>query len=375
MNKFKFSLSKTDNKARAGLIQTSLGEIKTPAFMPVATQGVVKSTPINIIEEINYDMILSNTYHILLRPGLEILKEFGNLSKFMDWNKPILTDSGGFQVMSLSKLRKIDKDGVTFQSHIDGSSHRLTPENVVDIQNIIGSNIQMVLDECTPYPSSYEDAKKSMLLSLDWAERARKTFLNTSDRSDSQFGIIQGSTYEDLRIKSALETINIDFEGYAVGGLAVGEGHKEMIKVLEYTLPLLPIDKVRYLMGVGKPENIIESISEGIDIFDCVIPTREGRHGHAYCNTGTLNLKNKIYENDNSPLDEESSFNISRRFSKGYIHHLIKSKEPLGGMIISWHNLNYYKKFMEDIRLAIMEEKFDEFKENFYLRRSSDSKV
>ena len=375
MNKFKFSLIKKDNNARAGLIQTSLGEIKTPAFMPVATQGAVKSTPINIIEEINYDMILSNTYHILLRPGLETLKEFGNLSKFMNWNKPILTDSGGFQVMSLSKLRKIDKNGVTFQSHIDGSSHRLTPENVVDIQNIIGSNIQMVLDECTPYPSSYEDANKSMSLSLDWAERARKAFLNSSGRSDSQFGIVQGSTYEDLRIKSALETINIDFEGYAVGGLAVGEGHDEMIKVLEYTLPILPDEKVRYLMGVGRPENIIESVSEGIDIFDCVIPTREGRHGHAYCKTGTLNLRNKIYENDNSPLDEESNFSISKRFSKGYIHHLIKSKEPLGGMIISWHNLNYYKKLMEDIRLSIIEGSFDEFKENFYLRRSSDSKI
>tara|TARA_B000000475_G_C15988275_1_gene443971 strand:+ start:556 stop:1683 length:1128 start_codon:yes stop_codon:yes gene_type:complete len=373
MKKFKFTLNKSDNNARAGLIQTSLGDIKTPAFMPVATQGAVKSTPINIIEEIDYDMILSNTYHILLRPGLETLKNFGNLSKFMNWNKPILTDSGGFQVMSLSKLRKIDKNGVTFQSHIDGSSHRLTPENVVDIQNIIGSNIQMVLDECTSFPSSFENANNSMELSLNWAERARKSFLNSEIRSDAQFGIIQGSTYEDLRVKSALETINIDFEGYAVGGLAVGEGHDEMIKVLKYTLPILPDDKVRYLMGVGRPENIIESISEGIDIFDCVIPTREGRHGHAYCKTGTLNLRNKIFENDKSPLDEESDFSISRRFSKGYIHHLIKSKEPLGGMIISWHNLNYYKKFMEDIREAILENRFSDFKEEFYLSRGSNS--
>tara|TARA_B110000444_G_C18804522_1_gene579232 strand:+ start:225 stop:1352 length:1128 start_codon:yes stop_codon:yes gene_type:complete len=373
MKKFKFTLNKSDNNARAGLIQTSLGDIKTPAFMPVATQGAVKSTPINIIEEIDYDMILSNTYHILLRPGLETLKNFGNLSKFMNWNKPILTDSGGFQVMSLSKLRKIDKNGVTFQSHIDGSSHRLTPENVVDIQNIIGSNIQMVLDECTSFPSSFENANNSMELSLNWAERARKSFLNSEIRSDAQFGIIQGSTYEDLRVKSALETINIDFEGYAVGGLAVGEGHDEMIKVLKYTLPILPDDKVRYLMGVGRPENIIESISEGIDIFDCVIPTREGRHGHAYCKTGTLNLRNKIFENDKSPLDEESDFSISRRFSKGYIHHLIKSKEPLGGMIISWHNLNYYKKFMEDIRVAILENRFSDFKEEFYLSRGSNS--
>ena len=371
MNKFKFSLSKTDNKARAGLIQTSLGEIKTPAFMPVATQGVVKSTPINIIEEINYDMILSNTYHILLRPGLEILKEFGNLSKFMDWNKPILTDSGGFQVMSLSKLRKINKKGVIFQSHIDGSSHELTPENVVETQNIIGSNIQMVLDECTPFPSTYNEAEKSMKLSLDWAERARKTYLNSKNRSDAQFGIVQGSTYEDLRKKSAEETINIDFDGYAVGGLAVGEGHDKMIEVLNYTVPMLPDEKVRYLMGVGRPENIIEAISEGIDIFDCVIPTREGRHGHAYCKSGTLNLKNKIFEDDKKPLDEDSNFSFSRRYSRGYIHHLIKSKEPLGGLIISCHNLNYYKNFINDIRLSIENESFDDFKRDFYFNRDS----
>ena len=370
MSKFKFSLKKSDNNARAGVIQTSLGEIKTPAFMPVATQGAIKSTPINIIEEIGYEMILSNTYHILLRPGLEIIEKFGSLSKFMNWNKPILTDSGGFQVMSLSKLRKINKNGVTFQSHIDGSSHLLTPENVVETQNIIGSNIQMVLDECTPYPSTHESAEKSMNLSIDWAERARKKFLNTKLRSDAQFGIVQGSIYEDLRIKSALETINIDFEGYAVGGLAVGEGHDEMVKVLKYTLPILPDNKVRYLMGVGRPENIIESVAEGIDIFDCVIPTREGRHGHAYCKTGNLKLKNQKYADDHSPLDEESNFSFSKRFSKSYIHHLIKSNEPLGGMIICWHNLNYYKELMAGIRASILEERFDDFRKDFYFKRS-----
>ena len=371
MSKYKFILEKKDKKARSGTIKTSLGEIKTPAFMPVATQGAIKSTPINIIEEIGYDMILSNTYHNILRPGLKIIKEFTNLSKFMDWNKPILTDSGGFQVMSLSKLRKITKKGVIFQSHIDGSSHELTPENVVETQNIIGSNIQMVLDECTPFPSSHNDAEKSMNLSLEWAERARKTYLNSKNRSDAQFGIVQGSTYEDLRIKSSLETINIDFDGYAVGGLAVGEGHKKMIEVLKYTVPTLPDDRVRYLMGVGKPENIIEAVSEGIDIFDCVIPTREGRHGHAYCKNGTLNLKNKIFENDNRPLDESSNFSFSKRFSRGYIHHLIKSKEPLGGLIISSHNLNYYKNFMTDMRKAIESGKFEDFKEAFYFNRDS----
>ena len=371
MSKYKFILEKQDKNARSGTIKTSLGEIKTPAFMPVATQGAIKSTPINIIEEIGYEMILSNTYHNILRPGLKIIREFTNLSKFMDWNKPILTDSGGFQVMSLSKLRKITKKGVIFQSHIDGSLHELTPENVVETQNIIGSNIQMVLDECTPFPSSHNDAEKSMNLSLEWAERARKTYLNSKNRSDAQFGIVQGSTYEDLRIKSSLETINIDFDGYAVGGLAVGEGHDKMVEVLKYTVPTLPDDRVRYLMGVGKPENIIEAVSEGIDIFDCVIPTREGRHGHAYCNNGTLNLKNKIFENDNRPLDESSNFSFSNRFSRGYIHHLIKSKEPLGGLIISSHNLNYYKNFMTDMRKAIESGKFEDFKEAFYFNRDS----
>ena len=371
MSGYKFLLKKQYKKARTGIIKTSLGDIKTPAFMPVATQGAIKSTPINIIEDIGYEMILSNTYHNILRPGLKTIKKFKNLSKFMDWNKPILTDSGGFQVMSLSKLRKINKKGVIFQSHIDGSSYELTPENVVETQNIIGSNIQMVLDECTPFPSNYNEAEKSMKLSLDWAERARKTYLNSKNRSDAQFGIVQGSTYEDLRKKSAEETINIDFDGYAVGGLAVGEGHDKMIEVLNYTVPMLPDEKVRYLMGVGRPENIIEAISEGIDIFDCVIPTREGRHGHAYCKSGTLNLKNKIFEDDKKPLDENSNFSFSRRYSKGYIHHLIKSKEPLGGLIISCHNLNYYKNFINDIRLSIENDSFDDFKRDFYFNRDS----
>ena len=371
MTKYKFILQKKADKARTGIIKTSLGDIKTPAFMPVATQGAIKSTPINIIEDIGYEMILSNTYHNLLRPGLDIIRKFSNLSNFMDWNKPILTDSGGFQVMSLSKLRKINKNGVIFQSHIDGSSHELTPENVVETQNIIGSNIQMVLDECTPFPSTHENAEKSMHLSLKWAERARKTFLNSKNRSDAQFGIIQGSIYKDLREKSSQETINIDFEGYAVGGLAVGEGHDKMIEVLNFTVPHIPENKVRYLMGVGRPENIIEAISEGIDIFDCVIPTREGRHGHAYCNEGTLNLKNKIYENDQRPLDESSDFSFSKRYSRGYIHHLVKSKEPLGGLIISCHNLNYYKKLMENIRFAIESNNFENFKKEFYFNRDS----
>ena len=367
----KFEILSTDGNARRGVVSTLHGDINTPAFMPVGTAATVKGVFTDDILKTGSEIILGNTYHLMLRPTSEVVKKLGGLHKFMNWNKPILTDSGGFQVMSLSKLRKINKKGVIFQSHIDGSSHELTPENVVETQNIIGSNIQMVLDECTPFPSTYNEAEKSMKLSLDWAERARKTYLNSKNRSDAQFGIVQGSTYKDLRKKSAEETINIDFDGYAVGGLAVGEGHDKMIEVLNYTVPMLPDEKVRYLMGVGRPENIIEAISEGIDIFDCVIPTREGRHGHAYCKSGTLNLKNKIFEDDKKPLDENSNFSFSRRYSRGYIHHLIKSKEPLGGLIISCHNLNYYKNFINDIRLSIENDSFDDFKRDFYFNRDS----
>ena len=377
----KFELKSQDpkSKARAGKITTDHGVIETPIFMPVGTVGTVKGVhQTELKTEINPDIILGNTYHLYLRPTIKILEQAGGLHKFMNWDRNILTDSGGYQVYSLSGRRKINEEGVKFKSHIDGSMHFFTPENVMEIQRSIGADIIMAFDECTPYPCDYNYAKRSMHMTHRWLKRCINHLDKTPlkyDYNQTFFPIVQGSTYEDLRIKSALETINIDFEGYAVGGLAVGEGHDEMIKVLEYTLPILPDEKVRYLMGVGRPENIIESVSKGIDIFDCVIPTREGRHGHAYCNSGTLNLRNKIYENDNSPLDEESNFSISKRFSKGYIHHLIKSKEPLGGMIISWHNLNYYKKLMEDIRLSIIEGSFDEFKENFYLRRSSDSKI
>ena len=257
-----FKITAKDRYARCGHLNLAHGTVETPVFMPVGTQGTVKAISVDTLKKIGFNIILGNTYHLFLRPGIETIEGAGGLHKFIGWNHPILTDSGGYQVYSLSGSRKINEEGVKFQSHIDGSSHELTPENVVETQNIIGSNIQMVLDECTPFPSSYNDAEKSMNLSLEWAERARKTYLNSKNRSDAQFGIVQGSTYEDLRIKSSIETINIDFDGYAVGGLAVGEGHDKMIEVLKYTVPTLPDDKVRYLMGVGKPENIIEAVSE-----------------------------------------------------------------------------------------------------------------
>lgn len=366
MKKYSFNVKANDGFARLGKIKTSNGSINTPAFMPVATQGSIRFTPIELIKEIGFDLILSNTYHLLLRPGLKILNKFDGVSKFMKWDGPILTDSGGFQVMSLSKFRKISKEGVKFQSHIDGSTHILTPENVVDSQNIINSNIQMSLDECLHYPASFEDSDKSMRLSLNWAERARRRFLDTKkNKSDAQFGIIQGGIFKDLRMESIRENTDIDFDGYAIGGLAVGEGHEVMKEIVKYTAPELPSNKVRYLMGVGKPKDIIIAVENGIDIFDCVIPTREGRHGNAYTNYGPVNLNNSKFNNDLNPIDEKSAYFITKNYSKGYLHHLLKINEPLGGMLISLHNLNYYNELMNKIRNAIRDKKFNAFKENY----------
>ena len=366
MKKYSFNVRANDGFARLGQIKTSNGSINTPAFMPIATQGSIRFTPIELIKEIGFDLILSNTYHLLLRPGLKILNKFDGVSKFMKWDGPMLTDSGGFQVMSLAKFRKISKEGVKFQSHIDGSTHILTPENVVDSQNIINSNIQMSLDECLHYPVSFEDSKKSMRLSLNWAERARRRFLDTKkNKSDAQFGIIQGGIFKDLRMESIRENTDIDFDGYAIGGLAVGEGHEVMKEVVKYTASELPSNKVRYLMGVGKPKDIIIAVENGIDIFDCVIPTREGRHGNAYTNYGIVNLSNSKFSNDLNPIDEKSAYFITKNYSKSYLHHLLKINDPLGGMLISLHNLNYYNELMNKIRNAIRDKKFNAFKENY----------
>ena len=366
MKKYSFNVRSNDGFARLGQIKTSNGSINTPAFMPVATQGSIKFTPIELIKEIGFDLILSNTYHLLLRPGLKVLNKFDGVSKFMKWDGPMLTDSGGFQVMSLAKFRKISKEGVKFQSHIDGSTHILTPENVVDSQNIINSNIQMSLDECLHYPVTFEDSRKSMRLSLNWAERARRRFLDTKkNKSDAQFGIIQGGIFKDLRIESIKENTDIDFDGYAIGGLAVGEGHEMMKEVVKYTAPELPSNKVRYLMGVGKPKDIIIAVENGIDIFDCVIPTREGRHGNAYTNYGVINLNNSKFNNDLSPIDEKNAYYITKNYSKSYLHHLLKINDPLGGMLVSLHNLNYYNELMNKIRNAIRDKKFNAFKENY----------
>ena len=366
MANFNFQILSKEGNARNGVIETKRGKINTPAFMPIATQGAIKFTPIELIEQIGYDLILSNTYHLLLRPGLDRLSKIDGVSEFMCWDKPVLTDSGGFQVMSLSKLRKITEEGVNFQSHIDGSKHFLTPENVVDFQNVIKSDIQMVLDECIQFPESYENVKKSMELSLRWAERSREYYIkNKKNFYGAQFGIIQGGVFEDLRKISISETTQLDFDGYAIGGLAVGEGHEKMVEVVNYTAPQLPENKVRYLMGVGRPRDIIEAVYRGVDIFDCVIPTREGRHGLAYVGSGSINLKNSKFENDLSPLNEKSDYFVSNKYSKSYLNHLLKIKDPLGSILISLHNLHYYYSLMRDIRRSIEDGNLDNYREDF----------
>tara|TARA_B100000212_G_scaffold340716_1_gene322040 strand:- start:244 stop:1353 length:1110 start_codon:yes stop_codon:yes gene_type:complete len=366
MTKFNFEVQKVDGYARKGLIKTKRGDIDTPAFMPIATQGAIKFTPIEFIEQIGFDLILSNTYHLLLKPGLDRLKRADGISDYMCWKKPLLTDSGGFQVMSLSKLRKISEEGVKFQSHIDGTSYFLTPENVIDYQNIIKSDMQMVLDECIKYPENYTNVKKAMELSLRWAERSRNYYLKKKNEIyGAQFGIIHGGVHEDLREVSINETTQFDFEGYALGGLAVGEGHMKMIEVVNYTAPQLPENKIRYLMGVGRPIDIVEAVYRGVDIFDCVIPTREGRHGLAYIGNKSINLRNSKFEDDYSPLDEKSEYFVSSKYSKSYLNHLLKIKDPLGSMLISLHNLNFYYNLMQNMRKAIDRGIFEDFRAEF----------
>ena len=326
--KFRIHKKDKDSNARLGEFETAHGKVETPIFMPVGTAGTVKGVHQHeIIEDTKAQIILGNTYHLYLRPGLDVIESAGGLHKFIGWDTPLLTDSGGYQVYSLSGRRKIIEKGVTFQSHIDGASHFLTPENVIDYQNIIKSDIQMVLDECIQYPESYENVKKSMELSLRWAERSRKHYnKNKSKIYGAQFGIIQGGVFEDLRETSISETVNFDFEGYAIGGLAVGEGHEKMIEVVDYTAPQLPEDKVRYLMGVGKPNDIIEAVYRGVDIFDCVIPTREGRHGIAYVGCSSINIKNCKFESDLTPLDESSDYFVSKKYSKSV--KVVFAREP-----------------------------------------------
>lgn len=362
----KYELLKTDGMARVGRIETPRGAIRTPAFMPVGTAGTVKAMYPSQVRELGADIVLGNTYHLMLRPGAEEVAALGGLQCFMQWDGPILTDSGGFQVMSLAKLAKMSEDGVRFQSHIDGSEHMLTPERSIEIQTLLGANIRMVLDECTSFPATHEVAQTSMHLSTRWAARSKTAFEKyDAGKGDALFGIVQGGVYEDLRHESAGALIDIGFDGYAVGGLAVGEGHEEMLRVLDFTVPVLPADAPRYLMGVGTPHDLVQAVARGIDMFDCVMPTRAGRHGLAYTRRGKVNLRNARHANDARPLDDESACPAASQYSRAYLHHLFKCNEYLGPMLLSWNNLHYYQQLMGGLRAAIEAGKMSEFIESF----------
>jgi queuine tRNA-ribosyltransferase len=355
----RFALLATDGAARRGRLATPHGTVETPAFMPVGTQGTVKAMQLRDVAATGAEVVLGNTYHLMLRPGADRIARLGGLHRFMGWDRTILTDSGGFQVMSLSDLRRIDADGVTFRSHVDGSTHRLTPESAVEIQLKLGSDIQMQLDECVALPATAEAIARAVTLSLDWAARARAAFLAAgSDRL--QFGIVQGGTDPDERARSADGLVGVGFEGYAIGGLAVGEPQAEMFATIEATAPRLPSDRPRYLMGVGTPGDIVGAVERGIDMFDCVMPTRAGRHGVAYTSEGKLNLRNARFADDATPLDPRSDCPAARDYSRAYLHHLVKVGEPLAATLLSWTNIAFYQRLVAALRDAIAEGRFAE---------------
>jgi queuine tRNA-ribosyltransferase len=357
---FAFTVKAQDGRARTGAITTPRGVIRTPAFMPVGTGATVKAMFPEDVAATGADIILGNTYHLTLRPGAERIAKLGGLHRFMHWEKPILTDSGGYQVMSLAKLRRITEDGVRFQSHLDGATVHLTPERAIEVQCLLGSDIQMVLDECTPFPATREQAKASLDLSMRWAERSKTAFQKMSVPGQALFGIVQGSVYTDLREESARALIDIGFPGYAVGGLAVGEGQEAMFDMVEVATAVLPVERPRYLMGVGTPEDMLGAIARGIDMFDCVMPTRSGRHGQAFTWAGKLNLRNARYAEDPSPLDPESACPAAQ-YERAYLHHLMKSGEMLGSMLLTYANVQFYQELMARAREAIAEGCFAQF--------------
>ncbi|MBO0902376.1 tRNA guanosine(34) transglycosylase Tgt [Jiella sonneratiae] len=356
---FSFRLHATDGRARRGTIAMPRGTVRTPAFMPVGTAGTVKAMYLSQVRELGADIILGNVYHLMLRPGAERVARLGGLHEFARWPYPILTDSGGFQVMSLADLRKLDETGVTFRSHVDGSVHSLTPERSIEIQGLLDSDIQMQLDECIRLPAERPEIERAMELSLRWAERCKAAFGNQPGKA--MFGIVQGGTEIDLRQRSAAGLSAMDLKGYAVGGLAVGEPQAVMLETLDETVPVLPEAKPRYLMGVGTPDDIIRSVARGIDMFDCVMPTRAGRHGLAYSRRGKINLKNARHAEDPRPLDETSDCPAARDYSRAYLHHLVRSDESLGGMLLTWNNLAYYQSLMAGIRAAIEAGRYGDF--------------
>ncbi len=358
---FSFTLAAADGSARTGVISTPRGNIRTPAFMPVGTAATVKAMHPGDVRALGADVVLGNTYHLMLRPGAERVAELGGLHKFMNWPHPILTDSGGFQVMSLAKLRKLDESGVTFQSHIDGRAFHLTPERSMEIQALLGSDIQMQFDECVRLPCSDAEAERAMQLSLRWAERSKRAF--GTQPGHALFGIVQGGANSQLREASARALVDMDFHGYSIGGLAVGEPQATMLAMLEVVEPLLPVHKPRYLMGVGTPDDLMKGVARGVDMFDCVMPTRAGRHGQAYTRLGRLNMRNAKHADDPRPIDAQSSHGPTRDYSRAYLHHLIKSQEILGMMLLTSINLAYYQDLMAGMRSAIAQARFADFYE------------
>ena len=357
-------MSAVNEKARCGVISTPRGEIKTPAFMPVGTAATVKAMLPESVRSTGADILLGNTYHLMLRPTAERISELGGLHKFMNWERPILTDRGGFQVMSLAELRKLSEEGVTFKSHIDGSRHVLSPERPMEIQKMLGSDIVMCFDECPALPASHGKIAESMQLSMRWAQRSRDSF---GDRPGyALFGIQQGGLEFDLRDESAKILKSIEFDGYAIGGLAVGEGQEAMFRVLDFAPDMLPADKPRYLMGVGKPSDIVGAVKRGIDMMDCVLPSRSGRTGQAFTHRGVVNIKNARHQNDPRPLDVSCQCPACKNYSRAYLHHVFKSQEIISSMLLTWHNLHYYQYLMEKIRKAILNQSFAEFELEFH---------
>lgn len=372
MGVFPFRIAARDGAARQGVLATPRGEIRTPAFMPVGTAGTVKALTVDQVAAAGSDILLGNTYHLMLRPTAERVKRLGGLHRFMRWERPILTDSGGFQVMSLSKIAKVTEESVTFQSHIDGSRYVLTPERSIEIQaDLLGADIVMQLDELVALPAEPGRAADAMRRSVRWGARSKAAF--GARESQALFAIQQGGLDETLRRESADRLTEIGFDGYAIGGMAVGEGHQAMVEALDFAPAMLPVDRPRYLMGVGKPIDIVEAVARGVDMFDCVLPTRSGRHGQAWTWDGPINLKNARYAEDDAPLDAESSVPASRDYSKAYLHHLVKSEEILGQVLLSWHNIGFFQTLMAQLRAAIAEGRLTGFRRDFVARQQAPS--
>ena len=368
-DRFSYSVAASDGKARTGKISTPRGDIRTPAFMPVGTAATVKAMMPESVAATGADILLGNTYHLMLRPRAERVDALGGLHNFMNWQRPILTDSGGFQVMSLAGLRKLTERGVTFKSHVDGSKHEITPERSMDIQRLLGSDIVMCFDECTPFPADEKTALDSMQLSMRWAARSKEAF---GDRpGHALFGIQQGSVFPEQRAESAEALKAIGFDGYAVGGLAVGEGQEAMFSVLDYAPDMLPQDKPRYLMGVGKPDDIVGAVKRGIDMMDCVLPSRSGRTGQAFTRQGVVNIKNARHQDDPRPLDSACSCPACKNYSRAYLHHVFRSQEMISGMLLTWHNLQYYQDLMADMRAAIAAGRLAGFEAEFHAQRAA----